>query len=437
MLRATLAVALATTLAAAQVGVGLARAEEPVILKVQAVGAERAVNIDLAQAGAPDMLDASYGMVAAPGAPTQAVTVDAGYSVAEVLSDAGIDPASFTVAEVSIEGAPAVIASQQALSSTVPGVFWQDGQGQHFADSVASDYRSGPDGGAQIALFDGALLTPAISSSTTRIAAGGSVRFTASGVGGALPGESLSYEWEDAANGPISNAQSLTQRFTIPGTYYVELLVTGSAGSIGLSAPIEVTVGRTPQGPKRAGGGTIHRRAAPQQGPGRRGSPSTRVSQPKAVDRGNGAGLTHNGSSGRGGDHGGRSQLPSGAATPAGAAPAAAGARGAAGAPPSARPPAHHHPSASAGRALVVSGIPVTIGRAAALPPEAPSLAGRQPATGAVDPARTGHLARHSHGLPATVTLGLGAVLALLVGSLLESVDRSRIAVLGGWVMRH
>jgi hypothetical protein len=103
-------------------------------------------------------------------------------------------------------------------------------------------------GGAQFTLYlttRGTLIAVTLSaSSTTSVAAGGSVGFTASATGPG--GEPLSFSWtfgDGARAGPSSDA---TQTHVFPqvrGTYPVVVTVSAPDGSAGVSRPLIVTVG--------------------------------------------------------------------------------------------------------------------------------------------------------------------------------------------------
>lgn len=233
--------------------------------------------IDLDGLASADIVNRSYSVSSMPGGPPNAVTVT-GYSLSALIATAKISVGSFNVAEIgNPAGYPVLLSRAEATDTAVanPPVFWGSGDATYFADSDPADYVDAPVNGLQVTLLAGALLSVTISSSARHATTGRQVHLMAH-VGGALPGESLSYAWQfdDASGG---SGASIDHAYSVAGTYDVYVQVTGSKESIG-SAVIPVEIGKAPRGPNRNGGGVEQSHDAPTHGAGERGLGRTKSS---------------------------------------------------------------------------------------------------------------------------------------------------------------
>lgn len=352
--------------------------------------------LDLAHLpGPPDVRARRYGVISVPGGAVRSTMVT-GYSLGVLFGYAGIDPSSFTVAEVFAPNVhPVVLSNAQATRESAfpdgPPVAWQDSEGAHFlrpsasaTDVNESDVFLALDSRVTVYLHSGALLSVKASAQLRTTSVGKRVRFTSS-ASAAQPGESLTYQWT-FDDGRGASQESATHSFTTVGTYNVYVRVVGSHGAIGVSAVVPIKVGAAPNGPKRAGGGTSAQADAPTHGAGAK--PAT------------------------GGGH------STGAAT---GGPSKAGGRSTTRRPPTtrrARPQSVRKHSRQPPGPLL-SGIAVTGPRDT--PPRS------TPPAGARRAARTGHVERTSGWITESILIVAGAITALVAGALLQAFGRPRI----------
>ncbi len=132
-----------------------------------------------------------------------------------------------------------------------------------FLDEVQSTQNDQP---APIAIevFEGPLLTVAVSASRTTVAAGGTVSFSAQVTG--ANGSPLSYSWNFGGGAPNSTMAAPQATFRAAGQYEVSVQVTDSAGGGG-GAQVPITVGAAAPAAtgrqRRPGGGTSRRSHSP------------------------------------------------------------------------------------------------------------------------------------------------------------------------------
>jgi hypothetical protein len=353
-----------------------------------------------------DVPGQAYQVIATPGAAASTVTVDGGYSLNEILTKAGVAPASFSYAEVTFGSAESTLLSAaQAtapLTTADPPVFYENGSTMNFADQSPSEYISGP-AQVYVNLYPGPELTVTAAASPRAIKAGQDVELTAT-VSNPPSGATLKYQWDDGNGDTYGTGSPLRHPFAIPGTYYAYATVVGSDGSVGISAAISFAVGKAPKGPNRTGGGRSKNPKAATSGPGTKGSPSAKGTNAKGNSN---AGTTSSSSS--------ATTAPAKTTSTTTVAPARR--------PPSPRrapAPVPHRAGPS------VSGILLAGVDSASRPPA--SSAAR---AGALHPARTGHVvARRGRGLAEGFWLALGVCGAVLGGALLEWRGPSRLSSL-------
>ncbi|HWM62540.1 MAG TPA: PKD domain-containing protein [Solirubrobacterales bacterium] len=250
---------------------GTARADSAQVTVVSPGGAQQTLSLE-ALAGQEDVRDRPYALRSARGESTQTVT---GFSLAAILTAAGVDTYGFSYLEAQRPAGGSVLLSRhQALD---PGAFaegtpvvYATATGTGFLrpssgpeDLNATDAFEAPQGVTLVLRRDSPLQVRA-KASTQRTKAGQKVTFNAI-VEGAGSGEQLAYSWyfDDGHSASGANA---THSFAERGSYDVVVGVTTPGDEAGVSAVVTVQVGAPLAGPDRKGGGTDKDAKAPDHG---------------------------------------------------------------------------------------------------------------------------------------------------------------------------
>lgn len=222
-----------------------------------------------------DVTGRTYEVTETPGSAPTHVNITNGYTLATIIDAFGDSSLSFDyVAITAPDGREILVPRAEALSTAAGGpVLWADASGTHFADANPGDYVTGGSNEVYVALDTGSILSITASTTTTgTITPGEPVHFELDApVTGQTAGETLTYHWV-FDDGTTSSGISTSHKYLVAGTYDAYLQVTGSDNSAGYSSVIPITVGKTPTGPNRAGGGTSKKKHAPTHGPGIKGA---------------------------------------------------------------------------------------------------------------------------------------------------------------------
>ncbi|HVW47657.1 MAG TPA: PKD domain-containing protein [Solirubrobacterales bacterium] len=95
-----------------------------------------------------------------------------------------------------------------------------------------------------VGMYDGNIVTVAVTPSTTSVSSGSPVQFTASASGG-RQGEAFAYDWS-FGDGTTGTGETISHAFAGSGTYEVRVTAVGGQESGGESGPVEIVVGNPP-----------------------------------------------------------------------------------------------------------------------------------------------------------------------------------------------
>lgn len=260
-------------------------------VSVQSLGSEDPVLVSAEQiAGLADVGPTPYRLRDEDGVRT---ITRSGTRLATVLRAAGVDPAAVPTLELTRDDGSALYLTRRELdppAGAPPLVSVAGGSVSFVRDSrgpgdlnVRDAFSSEPGTPIRVTVSPVAVLDVSVEASAERVRPGRPVSFDAT-VGGALPGETLRYEWRFGDGSSADGGERIRHRFRARGRYEVVLSVTGTERSGGSSEPVVVQVGRPlPGSPAREGGGRATEGAPPgtaapgggAAGPGANGEPGT------------------------------------------------------------------------------------------------------------------------------------------------------------------
>jgi len=258
-----------------------ALADAPQVTIVTPGGSQKTL-APAALAGTEDVVGQTYALRSEAGETRTTVT---GFSIADLLKAANIDPYGFSYLEVQRPSGGAVqLSSAQALAEPAP-VVYATATGTAFlrpssgsGDDNAGDSFEAPQG-LTIVLRRGSSLQVRVEATPRQTEVGRKVNFRAI-VERAGSGEVLDYSWyfDDGNSG---EGETAVHSFAKPGSYAVVVGVRAEGEGTGTSAVVRIQVGKAPTGgPNRKGGGTSKATNAPDSGASEGESGSTTPSEP-------------------------------------------------------------------------------------------------------------------------------------------------------------